>query len=622
MLRSQVKLIASILLTGCAVAIAYPVLGEKKPQSLLPPGFAQAPPPKDVPQKPEKPAAPEQPASDLLDDLKLNTPEPPKSDTAQHAQADPSVRSSGADALSNAVAAVDDTSAEPPQPYDLPPEARRSLAKIGLIGPSAGGLSAQAFGHLDGKALEHTMRQIAAPIASRWASILLRRTLVSELQTPQHVNGADWTAERAWLLLRMGEADAARMLIQRVDIDNYTPKLYAVAMQSALANGDLASFCPLVPQASKLSDEPAWAYGRAICASLSGESGSASALLREADQDTDIHGIDARLAERVVGAGKNTRRAVIIEWNDVSSLNAWRFGTATAVGLTIPAPLYDTVRPNVRAWAARAPMLKLSDRVDAVDWAAALGVYSNTAMVDFYSALADQSEQTRNDTSPQGLLQSAYVGEGTLARMTALQALWTQPNLDPLHQYARYILTARAAARVPVEAAQSKSIDAVTAAMMSSGLDLQAARWSRIANDGDDDAAKRAWGLLAVGAPSVSVDISERRLSVYRSTGALRSRFLVAALAALGRIQPADAARITGDFSVAIGQKTIWSRAIDAAADRGEAGSVALLAAAGLQSTQWSNIPAEHLFHIVRALKAVGHEPEARMIAAEALTRA
>lgn len=620
MLRSQVKLIASALLAGVAIAVAYPVLGEKKPQSLLPPGFAQSLPPKDTGSKPEKSVLPDQPPSDLLDELKLNTAQPPANETA--ARATPASATDPADALSNAVAAVDDTNAEPAPAYDLPPEARRSLAKIGLLATNAGGLGENAFGQIDGRALEDTMRTVMAPIASRWASIFLRRALLSEIDTPKHVNGADWTAERAWLLLRMGEADAARMLIQRVDTDNYTPKLYAVAMQSALANGDLASFCPLVPQASKLSDEPAWMYGRAICASLSGESGSASSLLREADQETGIQGIDARLAERVVGAGKNTRRAVIIEWNDVVSLNAWRFGMATAVGLPVPSPLYDTVRPNVRAWEARAPMLKLSDRVDAVDWAAALGVYSNAAMVDFYSTLADQSDQTRNDTSPQALLQTAYAGDGTPARMAALQSLWTQPNLDPIHHYARLILTARAAARVPVDSAQSKTVDALTASMMTAGLDIQAARWSRIANDGDDDAARRAWGLLAVGAPTVAVDVSERRLNAYRSTGVLRSRFLVAALAALGRIRSSDAVRLAGDFNVRIDQTTVWSRTIDAAARRGEAGSVALLVAAGLQSADWSHIPAEHLFHIIRALKAVGHEPEARMIAAEALTRA
>ena len=51
-------------------------------------------------------------------------------------------------------------------------------------------------------------------------------------------------------------------------------------------------------------------------------------------------------------------------------------------------------------------------------------------------------------------------------------------------------------------------------------------------------------------------------------------------------------------------------------------GTVAILCAAGLQANNWSDIPPEHLYRIVRALRLVGLEPEARMIAAEAVSRA
>jgi hypothetical protein len=44
------------------------------------------------------------------------------------------------------------------------------------------------------------------------------------------------------------------------------------------------------------------------------------------------------------------------------------------------------------------------------------------------------------------------------------------------------------------------------------------------------------------------------------------------------------------------------------------------MATAGMQAASWSSIPAFHLYHIVRALRQVGLEPEARMIAAEAVT--
>jgi UDP-N-acetylglucosamine enolpyruvyl transferase len=79
---------------------------------------------------------------------------------------------------------------------------------------------------------------------------------------------------------------------------------------------------------------------------------------------------------------------------------------------------------------------------------------------------------------------------------------------------------------------------------------------------------------------------------------------------------------MANEFNINIGQKTSWTRAIEAAAGRHEAGTVAVLAATGMQTTSWSNVSPENLFHIISALKQVGLEPEARMVAAEALTRA
>ncbi len=46
-----------------------------------------------------------------------------------------------------------------------------------------------------------------------------------------------------------------------------------------------------------------------------------------------------------------------------------------------------------------------------------------------------------------------------------------------------------------------------------------------------------------------------------------------------------------------------------------------LLAAVGMQTRLWQGVPPEALYHIVTAMRAVGLEAEARMIAAEALAR-
>ena len=71
-----------------------------------------------------------------------------------------------------------------------------------------------------------------------------------------------------------------------------------------------------------------------------------------------------------------------------------------------------------------------------------------------------------------------------------------------------------------------------------------------------------------------------------------------------------------------LSRTTKWTRAIQLASRRGQQGTVALLAAVGMQGRDWKAMSPLHLYHIVQSLERVGLEPEARMIAAEALTRA
>ena len=90
--------------------------------------------------------------------------------------------------------------------------------------------------------------------------------------------------------------------------------------------------------------------------------------------------------------------------------------------------------------------------------------------------------------------------------------------------------------------------------------------------------------------------------------------------AGLGRVSQGTLTDFQSDIEANVIRETNWSRAIKAAAARGESGTVALLAAAGLQASDWSKVPAHHIYHIVSALRTVGLDAEARMIAAEAVS--
>jgi len=589
-------------LAAASVVAVWPAIAQRAPESILPPGFGQ-PEPSNTTTAPREGTRPDAEPTDLIPSVELRPPAPATSGTTN-------------DVIGDLIEETGNSTSAMALPTDLPVAARRSLNRVGLLAPEDGGVASTAFGQTDGRFLSTLMQRTDAPLASRWASILLRRTLLSPTDTPAGVNGADWVAERAWLLLRMGEADMARALIARVDAPNFTPKLYAVAMQAALATADPAALCPVASAAATVSDEPSWPLAQAMCAGLSGEAGTASALIDKVRDDGKARGIDVLLAEKVVGAATNTRRSVSIQWDGVTQLTAWRFGMATATGVTVPAALFTTVGPQVGAWMARAPLIAPSVRAPFAEQAAAMGVLSSASLIDFYSNVWDATDEVERGGSTAEALRNAFTAGDDATRLSAIRALWTG---DGANLYARQIMTARLAATFPVaDSVAGDDLDRLVGSMLSAGLDIQAARWA--------DSAPRtslAWAQLAVGAPRA---LSGTDASVVRGIAGgaddLRIKFLFAGLAGLGRLSADQASALAQDYAVPLGRETSWTRALDRAATANEVATVVVLAAAGLQTREWRNVPPEHLYRIVAALRRVGLEPEARMIAAEALARA
>ena len=500
--------------------------------------------------------------------------------------------------------------------YEMPASARRSLALVGPAGVREGALGPDAFGRADGRYLETLMRRVAAPLPSRWLSILLRRTLAAQLTTPANVDGADFAAERAWLLLRMGESVAARAVVQGIDNDRYTGKLYQVAMNTALATGDPAELCLIADAGFAATRERGWTLAQSMCAALSGNAAQAKAQIAVARRRGIARGIDLQLAQKVVGAGPNGGQAVTIEWAGVDILDAWRFGLAVATGVVIPADMFATTGAQALSWYALAPSIGLGDRVAASDVAAGQGVLSSAALVDFYGAVdaADDMPAVASATAQD--LRSAYIGDTAAARLAAMKQLWGGRD-GALPAYPRLVLTARAAARLPVRTALDEA-PGLVASMLTAGLDRSAARWRDAVPQGGD-----AWAMIALSDPDLRTRLSYSDLSGYSGSGnaALKQRMLFAGLAGLGRMAPDDIERAATALDVRIGAQNVWTRALDRAAADNEQGTVVLLAAIGMQTPTWRGVPPEMLYRIVGALRAVGLEGEARMIAAEAIAR-
>ena len=617
---------AALLASGSTL-----VLAQSQPEDLLPPGFdTPAPTPKPTP----APTRAARPAPTLA-------PAPAPSGTAP-ASPGPAMRPGEiVQALPNASPAVADAFATgidlaklptlqqleamstddldelfglKPK-VDIPVGAQRGMERVGILAPDEGGLPAYSLAKQPASLVRAAIAGTKGPLVSRWAHILLRRMLASRLAAPEGMDPAEFAALRVGLLDRMGEFAAARTLAQDVDTANYSPALTDAALASYIGTADILGACPAVRLAKSPREDAEWRMTAAICSAYSGEATNAGNDLRRLMNSGKAKRIDALLAERYAGAAGDGRRAVTIEWNDVSELTPWRFALANAVGADIP----DRLAASAGAWygiaAATAPMLTPVQRAPGADLAARRGVLSATAMVDLYSQISDDAGDGPLADDSQNL-RTAYVGTDAAKRLEAIKALWGGRQDDP---YGRWVLTAYAAARLDPARDFVGDAGPLIGSMLSAGLNRDAARWAAVV-----PAGSQGWALLTLARPDAQSatagqfddflgnDTSERRL---------RSRLLLAGLAGLDRIAPQAVGSYSGELGIDLQRRSRWTQAIDGAAAGRNQALVAMLAGLGMQGDGWSQMTAVHLYHIVRALNAVGLGAEARMIAAEAVAR-
>jgi hypothetical protein len=422
----------------------------------------------------------------------------------------------------------------------------------------------------------------------------------------------------------MSEADAGRMIVSGVDVDRFTPRMYQVGVESALANADPAALCPLQGGIER-ADRKVFQVVDAMCAALAGEPEQAAAQVDSARRRGQMTGIDLELAEKVVGAGGNTNRAVDIKWEPVDRLDTWRFGLATATGMTFPDRLINAASPQIRAWQAAAPLISPQDRLASAQVAAGLGVFSSQSMADLYSTIYDSTGPDDLPGTDAWQLRLAFVGKDLETKLGAMRKLWGGTK-DYLHLEAARATLGRAATLIEPSKDLQGDAPNLVASMLAAGFDKQAARWAQAASQMDDDSADKVWAMLALGAPDgTGVDLSAGRINAFidrdQSEGKKRSAFLVAGLAGLGRIDQETAGRMSGRFGLRLDRRSVWTRLIDRAAAFGQSGTVLVLTGTGFQSPTFDGVPPAHVYHSIAALKRTGQEFTARMIAAEALAR-
>jgi hypothetical protein len=628
---------ASWLALGIAGALAGAsaaglAVAQQKPESLLPPGFDDPEPPRPNPTPTPSPATPGPSAPQGTGPLPSVSPgaapvgvDPANLPPLPSITRDELARLPSLEELESlSTEELDQLLGLKPK-SDIPAGSRRGLTRVGVLAVEEGGLPPMALANQPEALVRAALSGTTRPMVSRWGHILLRRTLASRLAAPLGMDPVEFAALRVGVLNRIGEYGVARAVVQDIDSANWSPALTAEALTAYLASGDITGACPAVRLQGSARDDGEWQMWQAICNAYAGESALAASQLDRALFRGVAPRIDVLLARRFAGAAGRGQRAVQIEWQGVEELNPWRFGLATALGEPVPEELLDgALTARGGAYYARAgallPMLPASQRAPFAGRAAREGILSADAMVDLYSEVYAETGVTGDPQDHAAALREAYVAADPAARIAAMQRLWTAgAALGGGDGYGARVMTAYAAARIPADAAQADAAGDLIAAMLAAGLDRDALSWREVVEEGS-----LGWALIVLAAPR-SNGVGQGAVNSFigsdDSEGARKSAFLVAGLAGLGRLDNGDAAALADDLGFDLERQTRWSRAIARAAEVNNPALVALLAGLGMQGASWEQMTPLHLYHITAALRRVGLEAEARMIAAEAVAR-
>lgn len=616
-----------LLLAGVSLALTSTVvLAQRAPESILPPGVGSpAPSPSPTPApaatRAPAPAAAGVPAPNA--DGEIVQPLP----TASSGGGTAAPVSTGGIDLSDipsvrelermTAGELDELLGLKPK-VDIPPAARRSTERVGILSPQEGGLPTGSLANQPAALVRAALTQTKRPMISRWGHILMRRALASRLEAPAGMDPVEFAALRVNVLNSMGEYAVARAVVQDVDTPEYSNALIDAALDSYVGTADIVGACPAVRLAKSGRDDVRWRIFEGICAAYSGETQRAQNDLRRLLNRDDGAQIDVLLAQRFAGAAGEGRRAVTIEWDGVEQMTPLRFALANALGEPVPDDLAEKLDVSLLKAEAVTPAIPLTQRIRGADTAAASGIMSSEAMVDLYSLLYAEREQIgESDAMPTATrLRTSYTAASPADRMAAIKDIWKGDG----DSYGRLVLTAYAAARMSPNSDLAEDAGQLVASMLTAGLDRDAMRWANVVDEGS-----LAWGQIVLANPqgeTISSGDVGSFISDDKSKGQRKSQMLVAGLAGLGRLDTGDAEALASDLGVPLMAPTAWTTKIDKAAEVNNPALVAMLAGLGMQGDSWDQMTARHLYHIVSGLRRVGLEAEARMIAAEAVARA
>lgn len=502
----------------------------------------------------------------------------------------------------------------------VPPE---NLGGGGSL-PGLHGMGEASWSRSTGGFATQLMLKIPAASASRYQHIALRRLLLTPAKPPAGADPVKFLNARAHLLLRMGEVEAAKIVLNTLPQTAFNRQSYAVAAQAHMAALDLPGACPLATRAIVFSPDAQWPLISGVCSALQGDEGGAALGLDIARQEGKVNRFDLMLAEQMVTALSGGGRGGEIAWPDNGKFTSYRVGGVYSSGQRFPRKALLTAPSVVQSWLARSGAID-SDTRWALAWTAtARGVMSAAEFSSLWALRGGVMDERARAYRPEGVFQRAFAAPSLMVRRTAFAQLLSMGKSEAGLAAMWSLLAAPAAAYPPADPATVKTADQAAfapmavRAMIMGGRSADALKWWPVLANSKSAEASKIWALLLVANGNKALPISQARADAWADaqSGDAKTRRIEMTFAVLQGLGYRLKAPFGKNPSLQ-DDGVLFEKLADAVARKAR-GEVVLLSQLAL-GPNWSQCNASVLYTILRAYLAVGLDAEARMIGAEAM---
>ena len=551
-------------------------------------------------------------------------------------------------------------SAMPPMPSTLPTEGAgsavtggavqaESLGSInpdvaGTLGPDNGGFANTLWADTSKTVVETQLAQLPVTSASPAMRDLMRRLLLTAATVPDGIPSGSLIALRAGQLNAMGDFAGVNALLSAVPGRADFPDLLRVEVDSRFLTGDVARACRLTHAFIQERRTTYWQKAFIFCQALEGDTASATlgiSLLEELGvQDSVFFNLIDALARM---NDPNFKVPVIESMADPTPLH---LALARVAKAQLPSDVIASNRPGVLRAIAISPNASGELRLEAAERAEVAGALAVDALRQLYASIEFNEEQLKSPLTHAGQM-SGPMSRALLYRATlmqtvpAAQAEALQQVLNVARDSGRYASTARAflpqLARVPVSDDLAWFAPEAIRAFLISGRFEGARPWFSLLEDeadGDPKMLAELESLMPVARLSGfegADDWTMERLpgwwdSIKSKEGARdKAATLAGVFAALGEYVPGEfwSQLIDGTTHTAMmaPYPSHWFLLEDAAFNN-RVGEVVLLSLVSLGEGGPARSEPVVLQHVLKALRRIGLEHDARAMALEAVVAA